>query len=547
MVAIYASPTPLSVKRVSVSCFYDSLQSLNPEAGSARNWVYVPYDQLSEGIGPLSGSSPESLGIVLIESNHKPGRRAYHKQKLAWILSSQRHFALEQAARGVAVDYRFSDQGYAHVLAEVVAERGPLCMMRAAERELRLELQELVSSGRIQVLPHGGWLSSEQDFSKAGVGPFRMDAFYRNLRKKTGILMQDGKPVGGKFSHDADNRRPWSGEPSAPQPPTFQVDSITQEVVELIQERFADHPGELDGSQIPASIQQVQSLWAWAKQECMTHFGPFEDAMSTQSRGLFHTRIAPLLNLHRLLPQQVVNDVLEMDIPLNSKEGFVRQILGWREFVRHIHRVTDGMRSLNGQPLVDPLERQERLPAAYWSGSPSGLRCLDEEVQAVWETGWTHHIPRLMVLSNIATLLDVVPQDLSDWFWVGFVDAFDWVVEPNVVGMGTYGVGNVMTTKPYVSGANYIHKMGDACKSCAFHPKKSCPITPMYWAFLGRHAKNFEGNHRMNIVMASSKKRSTEKREMDLAVFEWVRDGLRQGLVLDPQDHPQAVDSLRLL
>ena len=196
MVAIYASPTPLSVKRVSVSCFYDSLQSLNPEAGSARNWVYVPYDQLSEGIGPLSGSSPESLGIVLIESNHKPGRRAYHKQKLAWILSSQRHFALEQAARGVAVDYRFSDQGYAHVLAEVVAERGPLCMMRAAERELRLELQELVSSGRIQVLPHGGWLSSEQDFSKAGVGPFRMDAFYRNLRKKTGILMQDGKPVG---------------------------------------------------------------------------------------------------------------------------------------------------------------------------------------------------------------------------------------------------------------------------------------------------------------------------------------------------------------
>ncbi|MFT5585885.1 MAG: deoxyribodipyrimidine photolyase-related protein [Cognaticolwellia sp.] len=547
MVAILAGSAPQSPSEVSVSSFQESLRSLNPKAGTSRAWVYVPYDQLSDRIGPLSQSPPQSLGIVLIESTHKPGRRLYHKQKLAWILSNQRHFALEQAARGVAVDYRFSAQSYAEVLTQVVEKRGTLRMMEAAERELRLELAGLVAAGHIEVLPHQGWLSSEKDFAKAGAGPFRMDAFYRHLRKKTGILMQDGKPEGGKFSHDAENRKPWRGEPPAPTPPSFQVDAITQEVLALIQERFAEHPGELDGSQIPASKEQAQALWAWAKQDCMTHFGPFEDAMSTQSRGLFHTRIAPLVNLHRLLPQQVVDDVLAMDIPLNSKEGFVRQILGWREFVRHIHRVTDGMRSLKGQPLVDPLERQEGLPAAYWMDSPSGLRCLDAEVQAVWETGWTHHIPRLMVLSNIATLLDVVPQQLSDWFWVGFVDAYDWVVEPNVVGMGTYGVGNMMTTKPYVSGANYIHKMGDACASCAFHPKKSCPITPMYWAFLGRHAKHFEGNHRMNIVMASLRKRSDEKREMDLAVFEWVRDGLRQGQLLAPQDHPQDAASLRLL
>ena len=525
--------------------FLQRLRAQNPSTGQ-RSWVYVPYDQLTDALGPLSRAAPETLGIVLVESSHQPRKRRYHKQKLAWILSSQRHFALEQARRGVQVDYRFSEQPYAAVLQQVIEERGPLVMMQAAERELRCALDPLVRAGHLRVQRHSGWLSTEEDFVKAGKGPFRMDAFYRHLRKKTGILMQDGKPIGGKFSHDGDNRQPWRGAPPAPEPPDFVVDEITSEVLILIQERFFDHPGELDGSQIPASQQQAQALWKWAKERCLNHFGPYEDAMSTQSKGLFHTRIAPLLNLHRLLPRQVVQDVLAMDIPLNSKEGFVRQILGWREFVRHIHRVTDGMRSLGGESLADPLKRQEDLPAAYWAGSPSGLRCLDLEVQAVWATGWTHHIPRLMVLSNIATLLDVQPQQLSHWFWVGFIDAFDWVVEPNVVGMGTYGVGGVMTTKPYVSGANYIHKMGDACKGCAFHPKKTCPITPMYWAFLARHAAHFSGNHRMYIVMSSLKKRTAEKRAFDQAVFSWVRHVLANGQRLDPKDHPQHEESVVL-
>lgn len=522
-----------------MSVFQQSLRSLNPPQGT-RQWVLVPYDQLSDGIGPLARLPPEQVGIVLIESTDKPSRRPYHKQKLAFLLSSQRHFALEQAARGVFVDYRFSDAPYASVLGEVIAERGPLRMMEAAERELRLELASLLANGGLVVEPHGGWLSSAEDFEKAGRGPFRMDAFYRHLRKKTGYLMEAGKPVGGRFSHDGDNRKPWKGSPAAPDAPTFEVDAITEEVLALVQQRFAHHPGALDGGQIPASKAQVEALWAWAKAECMTHFGPYEDAMSEGSRGLFHTRTAPLMNLHRLLPARVVREALALEIPLNSKEGFLRQVLGWREYVRHIHWVSDGMRAYQGAPWSDPLARETPLPAAFWEGQPSGLRCLDLEVQAVWETGWTHHIPRLMVLSNIATLLDVAPRALSDWFWVGFVDAYDWVVEPNVVGMGTYGVGDWMTTKPYVSGANYIHKMGDACKRCSFHPKKSCPITPMYWAFLGRHAEHFQANHRMNIVMAALRKRGEDKRAMDRAVYEWVLGVLGEGGRLTPEGHPQA-------
>lgn len=508
-------------------------QAADPQS---RRWLYVPYDQLSDGIGPLSRLPPESVGIVLIETRHKPARRPYHKQKLALLLTNMRHFALEQARRGVAVRYLHGDAPYAEFLRQQAAELGPLECMDPAERELRAELQPLFDQGLLERIPHEGWLSREADFAKAGKGPFRMDAFYRHLRKRTGILMQDGKPVGGRFSFDGDNREPWRGDPPAPEPPSFPSDPIKEEVLALVSEHFAHHPGRLDGTQIPGTLAQARSLWAWAQRACMTHFGPFEDAMSTRSRGLFHTRISPLLNLHRLLPAQVLSDALTLDIPLNSKEGFVRQLLGWREFVRHIHRVTDGMRRFQGQALSDPLSRSAPLPPGYWEGAPTGLECLDREVAAVWETGWTHHIPRLMVLANIATLLDVDPWALSDWFWVGFIDAFDWVVEPNVVGMGSFGVGELMTTKPYVSGANYIHKMGDACAQCAFHPKKTCPLTPMYWAFLARHRALFSENHRMNIVVSSLGRRSVEKQAEDQRVFEVVHAALQAGERLTPRN-----------
>ncbi|TNE92601.1 MAG: deoxyribodipyrimidine photolyase [Deltaproteobacteria bacterium] len=513
--------------------FADRLAAANPDP-SGRRWVYVPYDQLTDAVGPLAGE-PSGLGIVLVESRHKAGRRPYHQQKLALVLTNLRHFALEQAARGVAVDYRFSSRPYAEVLREVAAERGPLAMMEAAERELRLELAPLVDDGLIEVLDHAGWLTTDADFAATGGPPWRMDAFYRGVRQRTGLLMVDGKPEGGRYSHDGDNREPWSGLPWPPEPPRFPPDAITEEVCDLVRTHFADHPGTLVPDALPATPEDAEKLWAWALGECMTHFGTYEDAMSTRSRGLFHTRIAPLLNLHRLLPSRVVADVAASEAPLNSREGFIRQVLGWREFVRHVHRATQGLTELDGKPLSDPLHRDQPLPPAFWEDSPSGLACLDDAVSAVWDEGWTHHIQRLMVLANLATLLDVRPQEVSDWFWVGFVDAYDWVVEPNVLAMGTFGVGDLMTTKPYVSGANYLAKMGDACESCAFHPKKTCPITPMYWAFLARHRDAFSEVDRMNLVMGSLRRRSDARRQEDAEIFAWVRDTLARGERLQPR------------
>lgn len=545
-----------------MSAFLRQLKSLNPDAGTNRTWLYVPYDQLTDTIGPLARRTPDDLGIVLIENRWKASRRPYHKQKLALVLANMRHFALEQASRGVRVEYRFADSTYAEALTDVVKELGPLLMMNPAERELRTDLQALVVAGELRLQPHEGWLTTKEDFlAGAGAEPvWRMDAFYRHVRRNTGILMDErGKPVGGRFSFDGENRKPWPGTPAAPEVPSFTPDAITAEVIELVETTFQHHPGSVRPEQLPTTKEDAERLWQWALDECLPLFGPYEDAMSTKSRGLFHTRISPLMNMHRLLPRRILEDVLAADIPLPSLEGFVRQILGWREYVRHIHTLTDGFRELPGQDVtttpepgdagfalwskttfptsyaahVDggatPNRQGQNNPVfpAFW-GAPSGLKCLDDVVESVWDEGYSHHITRLMVLANMGMLFDISPRALTDWFWVAYIDAYDWVVEPNVLGMGMYAT-DCMTTKPYIAGSGYIRKMSDYCKDCEFHPKKSCPLTPMYWAWLDRHAESVSHLQRMRIPLASLRKRSPEKRESDLKIFETVTHTLLNG------------------
>ncbi len=521
-----------------------------------RRWLFVPYDQLSDAIGPLSTEDPKELGIVLLESPRKAARRPYHKQKLALVLANLRHFALEQAERGVAVDHRVAPGSYGEALLPIAKEKGGLQCMRPAELELRQDLGAVVQAGLLELLPHGGWLTTREQFevSQKGGPTWRMDAFYRHVRREGGWLMQDdGKPLGGKFSFDAENREAWKGDPPAASLPEFSSDAVTEEVAELVTDRFAEHPGEVHLASLPASRRQASALWSWAKRECLPRFGPYEDAMSTRSRTLFHTRVSALVHLHRLVPRKLVEEVCALDIELRSKEGFVRQMLGWREFMRHVHEQTDGFRRMpegashgartaGDEAGASPshLGAHESLPPAYW-GKPSGMACLDEVVRSVWEEAYSHHITRLMVLANIATLLDVSPRELTDWFWVAYTDAYDWVVEPNVLAMGTYGVGPLLTTKPYISGAAYIDRMSDYCKGCVFDPRKSCPITPLYWSFLQRHRDRLEENPRLRMPYATLGKRSETKRRHDLRVFEYVRERLGSGERLSPGEMEEAV------
>jgi deoxyribodipyrimidine photolyase-related protein len=521
-----------------MSTFRDQLRALVPPQPSPRRWVYVPYDQL--GVFGLLETPPESLGIVMVEDPAKAARRPYHVQKLAFVLASGRHFALEMARRGVAVDHRVAQAPREGDGSPLVATlrlaaqvHGPLEVMRPAERELREELAPLFADGTLREHPHPGWFTTPEDFSAACPRmPFRMDAFYRHVRARLGILMEpDGTPTGGRWSFDEENRRPWKPDlahPPAPTPPRHDVDAVTAEVGELVRSRFAAHPGTLDLPALPVSQAQAEAHWAWALEHALPWFGPFEDAMHSGSGGLFHARIAHLLNVHRLLPQRVVADVLAREaIPLASREGFVRQVLGWREFVRHVHWATDGFRSTPG--YTGSFEGTP-LPPAYW-GAPSGLSCLDHVVGQVLREGWTHHIPRLMVLANLGTLLGVSPRALTDWFWVAFVDAYDWVVEPNVLAMGTFGVGPVMTTKPYIAGSAYIDRMSDFCKGCAFQPGKSCPVTPMYWAWLQEHAEGLARNPRVAGPVAAARKRGPE----DARIARRVRELLAEGKVVTPE------------
>lgn len=515
---------------------------------TARRWLLVPYDQLTADIGPLALEAPGELGIVVIECPGKAARRPYHKQKLALVLTNLRHFAVEQAARGVRVRHEVADS-YAGALERVLPELGarggpPVRVMRPAERELRAELAPLISSKKLEEIPHEGWLSTEADFeeSQPTEPPWHMDAFYKHVRKRLDILMVKGKPEGGRFSFDTENRKKWPGTPAAPAVPTFEVDALTREVCDLVTERFAGHPGDLKAEMLPATRADAERLWAFAKHACLPAFGPFEDAMSTASRTLFHTRISPLLNILRLVAPRVVADVASMkELPLASREGFVRQILGWREYVRHVHERTDGFRvirgerqptSASGSSLTSFLGTGRALPPAFW-GKTSGLSCLDDVVSSVWQDGYSHHITRLMVLSNIAMLLDVSPRELTDWFWVAYIDAYDWVVEPNVHGMGTFGVGALMTTKPYIAGSAYIDKMSDYCKSCRFDPKTTCPLPSLYWAYLGRHRERLAQVNRMKLPIASERKRTDAQKEAAASIYERVARTLAEGRELD--------------
>ncbi|MGD8415329.1 MAG: cryptochrome/photolyase family protein, partial [Candidatus Latescibacterota bacterium] len=374
---------------------------------SDYNWTLVAPDQLTDRVGPLKSADPSSTGVILIESLWWAKRRPHHKQRIAFVFSNLRHFAAELEQAGFEVRYLQTAEPHGVAAAEAISKLGSsVTMMEPASRELRVELEPLVASGDIRMVANETWLTSRQMFEESQDGPpWLMDRFYRHVRKTTGLLMQDGEPVGGKFSFDHENRDPWHGNPPAPEPPTFERDEIKEEVCNMVERLFDQNPGRLNPDRLPASRVEAEAAWSWALENALPQFGPYEDAMSSASSTLFHTLISPLINLSRLLPHEVLDDALESRIPLQSLEGFVRQVIGWREFVKHVHDATDGFRNVAGEtittaPESDPsspagldrgaqpnyLRNELPLPPAYW-GEPSGLNCLDTVVEDVLAEG----------------------------------------------------------------------------------------------------------------------------------------------------------------
>lgn len=547
-----------------MSTFEREVKAAQPTATDIRNrrWIYIPYDRYTDRTGPLTEQPPSDTGIVIVESTAKALRRPYHKKKLAVLISNMRHFALEQQAKGVSVLYHFSPASHGQTLLQLQRQHDlpTLTCMTPAERELRLDLSIAQGNGlALNLVQDSTWASTSKDFLDT-FGPFKsgksyvMDRFYRRMRQHTGILMKNMKPVGGQFSFDAENRKPYKGEVPVPTPPSFPPDAITQEVIAFVESTYGHHFGTLKNFNLPCTQADCDIFWNFFLDHLLPSFGRFEDAMRDDHLQLFHSKTSVLLNLGRLLPLDLIRDVAYRaetgQAPLASCEGFIRQLLGWREFMRHLHEQTDGYRLLADDVPQEKGSRPQQhspdqtelaaqaykiaadhdpfagavpsalgaslpLPAVYW-GVKSGLHCMDTVVAQVIEEGWSHHITRLMVLSNLATLCGFSPRELTDWFWFAYIDAYDWVVETNVLGMATYADGGLTATKPYVSGAAYINRMSNFCGHCRYDPKKSvgpdsCPFTALYWTFLERNESTLASNFRMKMPYSSLRRKSQQE------------------------------------
>ena len=550
--------------------FLEAMRERYPTPAEVRDrrWVFVPYDRLNDHIGPLA--SDRDAGIILVESHAKGRSRPYHQKKVLLVLSNMRHFALEQLENGRKVLYLNAPESYGDQLlaAQKHFSLGAIQYTRPAERELRKDLEAGMRAGlQLEEHPDTAWLSTTGDWQHVfGKGAsrgrrFLMERFYRHMRQSTGVLLEGGRFAGGKLSFDEQNREPYRGQVTPPPRPTFAPDAITLELLEMIQMVNPVAFGSAEGFDLPVTQAAALIAWEFAMQHLLPFFGPWEDAMSADHPVLFHSALSGLMNISRLLPRVVVADVEtachEGRIPLASAEGFIRQILGWREFMRHMHDTTDGFRTLPQSPdppsnrhahaysativqTIAPatpdtpatpsaLDAHLPLPAAYW-GERSGMFCLDTVVAQVKATGWSHHITRLMVLSNLAVLCGFSPRELTDWFWVAYIDAYDWVVEPNVLGMATFADGGLTATKPYVSGSAYINRMSDYCGRCALNPKKSlgpgsCPFTALYWSFLEKHEELLSSNQRMKMPYITLRKKTAEER---LALRERAAEAIAQ-------------------
>lgn len=492
-------------------------------------YFVAPWD-LNRDLACVPGS-PEEGSVLLVESRAKGSQLPWHAKKLVLVLSAMDHFAEELRADGFDVNVR-NAASYVEGIREEVRARGATRIVALRPREKGLE-RALVAAARAGSLGAelelhddgsvGGhfllgraefaeWASNQKE--SATGQRFRMDRFYAWMRERNGWLMdQEGKPLGGRFSFDAENRKVPKGE-RPPVPRRFPPDARTRAQME----RVAAWPhvwGTPAGFAWPVTrddaLAGLDDFFATRAQD----FGPFQDAMLCGEPHLWHTLISSSLNLSLIHPGEVVERILDAHargaMPLASAEGLLRQIVGWREFVRGVYQVdTDALRTGNS------LGGKRRLPQFFWDPELTDASCLRESLRQVYDEGYAHHIQRLMVLANFALLAGVEPMEISAWFWAGFVDAYEWVELPNVVGMGVYGYRG-MTTKPYAGSGSYIHKMSDHCRGCRYDVKKrvgedACPFNALFWNFVDRQPAVFRRSGRLAGLVKTWERWSEEER-----------------------------------
>ena len=466
------------------------MTSNNP---AAERILYVAHDHLNRERGVLKSANPETDAIVLVESARMTSGRPWHPERLFFLLSSARHFAADLEAEGFTVRY-IQAPTTIEGLTAARAEFGNL-PIQSAEPSSFKQLDQLREFG-VEFTPNDFFLTSRPDFRLWAdrQKTFVMENFYRAQRVRLGIMVTNGEPDGGRWNFDADNR--------LPPPKNYTWPPYLEHIRDVIDQQVATQlgmtPTNTWATTRAGALAQLQNFIA----NHLDGFGPYEDAIAGDNWALHHSLLSPYLNNGLLHASEVIDAVLAAyrndSKPIGSVEAFVRQVIGWREYI-------NGMYWFLG---ADYREKNElgatrKLLPLFNDSSKTKMACVKQVVADVETRAWAHHIPRLMVLSNLALVIGVNPQEFLDWMREQFIDAAEWVMVPNIIGMATHADGGLLMTKPYAAGGAYLNKMTQSCKGCAYDPKKrvgedACPFTTLYWDFLDRHRDRFVKNHRMS-------------------------------------------------
>ena len=469
--------------------------------------ILILGDQLSHGLPMLLDADPAQDVVVMAEVRAEGTYVRHHPQKIALILSAMRKHAAALQAQGFTVAYtRLDDPANTHSITGELIRRASetgatdVWAMEPGEWRLHQALEGLPLP--VKIWPDPRFIASKGDFAAWAEGrkQLRMEWFYRDMRRKTGLLMEGDQPAGGQWNYDHDNRKPAKADLFRPQPPRFEPDAETQAVLELVASEFPDHFGRL----LPFcwATDRAGALQALAHfvANALPQFGDYQDAMLAGDATLYHSLLSPYMHIGLLDPLEVCRAVEAAwragAVPINAAEGYIRQIIGWREYMRGIYW-------LEGPDYTsrNVLAHKRDLPGVYW-GAPTRMACMKAAVAQTRDLAYAHHIQRLMVTGNFALLAGVDPRHVHAWYLAVYIDAFEWVEAPNVIGMSQFADGGVVGSKPYVSSGAYIDRMGDYCGGCAYKVKDktgpdACPFNLLYWHFLIRHRERFAVNPRM--------------------------------------------------
>ena len=510
---------------------------------AVRHLVLVLGDQLDLQAAAFDGFDNAQDAVWMAEVAEESTHVWSAQQRIALFLAAMRHFADALREAGRPLHYRRLDEPdnrgqLAEELQATLAALKPQRVLMTAPGDWRVwqSLKAVVEGAglALEVCEDRHFFNTVREFAAYAKGRkgLRMEFFYREMRKRHGILMQHGQPVGGQWNFDADNRESFGAKGPGLLPPraTFEPDAITREVLDLVRTRFADHPGRLDSFAWPVTrAQALQALQAFIA-ERLPLFGRYEDAMWPGEPWLYHSQLSAALNLKLINPFEVVHAAEaayhQGHAPLAAVEGFIRQILGWREYVRGIYWT-----QMPGYLERNALDAQQPLPDWYWTGD-TDMACLRDAVTQTLDHGYAHHIQRLMVTGLYALLLGVQPQHVHAWYLAVYVDAVEWVELPNTLGMSQYGDGGLLGSKPYVASGRYIQRMGGPCAQCRYKPAEregddACPFTTLYWDFLMRHEAMLAGNQRM-VMQLKNLSRLTEA---ERAAVAGRAEAIRQGRV----------------